>query len=75
MGAEHLGLARLRGFPKLGDTLLGVPIMRIIVFGCLYWDPIILGNYHFTPCDLQGKMLLVLEVRSFVGQEYTTWHL
>ena len=27
------------GFPKLGGTLLGDPILRTIVFGDLYWDP------------------------------------
>ena len=34
------------GFPKIGGTLLGVPIIRIIVFVGLYWGPLILGNYH-----------------------------
>ena len=32
-------------FPKLGYHF-GVPILRMIVFGGLYWDPPILGNYH-----------------------------
>ena len=27
-------------------TILGVPIIRIIVFGGLYWGPLILGNYR-----------------------------
>ena len=27
-------------------TILGVPIIRIIVFWDLYWGPLILGNYH-----------------------------
>ena len=27
------------GFPKIGGTLLGVPIIRIIVFWGLHWDP------------------------------------
>ena len=27
-------------------TFLGVPIIRTIVFGGLYWGPPILGNYH-----------------------------
>ena len=30
-------------------TLLGVPILRIIVFGGPYEGPLILGNYHITP--------------------------
>ena len=37
-----------RGFPKLGGTFLGVPIVRIIVFGGLYWGSPILGNYHIV---------------------------
>ena len=39
----------LWGFPKIRGTLLGgggVPIIRTIVFGGLYWGPPILGNYH-----------------------------
>ena len=34
------------GFPKIRGTILGVPILRIIVFGGLYWGPLILGNYQ-----------------------------
>ena len=34
------------GFPKFRGTILGVPIIRIIVFWGLYWGPLILGNYH-----------------------------
>ena len=25
---------------------MGVPIIRTIVFGGLYWGPLVLGNYH-----------------------------
>ena len=32
--------------PKIRGTILGVPILRIILFGGLYWGPLILGNYH-----------------------------
>ena len=35
-----------RGLPKIRDTILGVPIIRIIVFWGLYWGSLILGNYH-----------------------------
>ena len=35
-----------RRFPKIRGTLLGVPIIRTIVFWGLYWGPLILGNYH-----------------------------
>ena len=34
-------------FPKIRGTLLGVPILRIIVDWGLYWGTLILGNYHF----------------------------
>ena len=34
------------GFPKVRGTLLGVPIIRIIVFCSLYQGPFILGNNH-----------------------------
>ena len=33
------------GFPKTRGTLLGVPIIRTIV----YWGPLILGNYQIIP--------------------------
>ena len=31
-------------FPKIRGTILGVPIIRTIVFWGLYWGPLILGN-------------------------------
>ena len=34
------------GFPKIRGTILGVPIIRIIIYWGLYWGPPILGNYH-----------------------------
>ena len=34
------------GFPKIRCTILGVPIIRIIVFVGPYWGPPIYGNYH-----------------------------
>ena len=33
-------------YPKIRGTFLGVPIVRIVVFGGLYWGSPILGNYH-----------------------------
>ena len=33
-------------FPKIRGTILGIPIIRTIVFWGLYWGPLILGNYH-----------------------------
>ena len=32
------------GIPR--GTILGVPIMWIILLWGLYWDPLIYGNYH-----------------------------
>ena len=34
------------GVSQNGGTLLGVPIIRTIVYWGLYWSPLILGNYH-----------------------------
>ena len=36
------------GFPKIRGTLLGVPIIRIIVFWGLYWGPLILGKIPYV---------------------------
>ena len=33
-------------FPKIRGTILGVPIIRTVVFWGLYWGPFILGKYH-----------------------------
>ena len=42
-------LLQIWGFPKIGGTILGVPIIRTIVFWDLYWGPPNLGNYHIAP--------------------------
>ena len=34
------------GFLIIRGTILGVPIIRIIVYWGLYWGTLILGNYH-----------------------------
>ena len=55
-GIQGLGLkgiiGAIWGFPKTRGTLLGVPIIRIIVFGGLYWGTPILGNYHIGTCGV-----------------------
>ena len=33
-------------FGGFRGTLLGVPIIRTIVYWGLHWGPLILGNYH-----------------------------
>ena len=38
------GLLKKSGFQQV--PLLGVPIIRTIVFWGLYWGPLILGMYH-----------------------------
>ena len=30
-----------RGFPIIRGTFLGVPTIRILVLGCLYWESLI----------------------------------
>ena len=36
------------GFPKIRGTILGVPIIRTIIFWGLYWGSLIEGNYHLA---------------------------
>ena len=40
------GVGHTWGFPKIRGTILGVPVMRAIVFWGLYRVPLIFGNYH-----------------------------
>ena len=53
------------GFPKIRGTILGVPIIRIIVYWVLYWDPPILGNYHVCCTILSDRG---------VPSPLMTWH-
>ena len=34
------------GFPKLGGSTLGIPMIRITIFLGVKWGPPISGNYH-----------------------------
>ena len=43
------------GFPKTRGTILGVPIIRTIVYWGLYWGPLILGNYHVMYLELEAS--------------------
>ena len=52
-------------FPKIRGTLLGVPIIRIIVFWGLYLGPLILGNYQIK--KLQGINGLNASTSAAVG--------
>ena len=36
------------GFSKIKGTIVGVPIIRTIVFWGLYWSPLNLGNYRVS---------------------------
>ena len=45
-------------FPKIMGTILGVPIIRTIVFGGLYWGPPILGNYHIYTRHLRPHVFV-----------------
>ena len=42
------------GVPKIRGTLVGVPIIRTIVFWGLCWGPPILGNYHIGMQKVHG---------------------
>ena len=42
VGVIRIDMLGIWEFPKIRGTILGVPILRIIVF----WGPPILGNYH-----------------------------
>ena len=37
------------GFPKIRGTILGVPLLGIVIFWGLSWGPLILGNYQIIP--------------------------
>ena len=41
-----IGYTGIWEFPKIGGTILGVPIIRTLVFWGLYWGSPILGKYH-----------------------------
>ena len=56
------------GFPKIRGTILGVPIIRIIVFWGLYWGSPILGNYHLEV----GRSGRLSDSWSCAGQEDNT---
>ena len=45
-GKVTLDVRYIWGFPEIRGTILGIPIIRIIVYLGLYWGPPILGNYH-----------------------------
>ena len=36
------------GGSQIKGTILGVPIIRIVIFWGLYWGPPIFGNYHIS---------------------------
>ena len=40
---------------KIRGTILGLPIVRIMVFGGLHWDPHIYGNYHLLVAKVGDK--------------------
>ena len=65
-GPPRFGLSSVRpgsglnwGFPKIRVTFWGGPILRIIVFGGLYWGPPILGKYQLL-FDLQVKLFSLI---------------
>ena len=49
-----VGIQGIWEFSKIRCTILGFPIIRSIVFWCLYWGPLILGNYHVSKKCVRG---------------------
>ena len=43
-------------FPEIRGTMLGVPVIRTIIFWGLYWGTPLQGNYH----SLAGAIVLLL---------------
>ena len=43
-------------FPKIRGTILGVPVIRTIVFWALYWGPPILGKYQMVWVTVQKQI-------------------
>ena len=59
--AESFVYVGIWEFPIIRGTLLGVPIIMIVVYRRLYWGPLILGKYHLSP--LYGDYLGFSSVR------------
>ena len=64
-GGYYLGLwqaylqpGRKWGFPKIRGTILGVPLIRAIVYWGLYLGPPILGNYQTLNPKLCGHFFM-----------------
>ena len=55
-------------------TFLGVPIIRTIVVGGLYWGTPILGNYHFTEHNIRmGRLLKEQSLQGPVQRSMFVW--
>ena len=54
------------GFPEIRGTILGIPIIRIIVYLGLYWGPPILGNYHVMVAEVHTSKNGANVVSAFV---------
>ena len=66
------------GFPKLGLHFLGLPIMRILIFGGSIWCPPFEGNYHVFQMSVSGlgPNLRALHTDLWLGAlDILTWHL
>ena len=50
---DYMGVSKIRG------TILGVPIIRAIVYWGLYWGTLIWGNYHMGTvyCQCSRRMV------------------
>ena len=63
------------GFPKIRGSILGVLIIRNIVYWGPYWGPLISGNYHIGGASLcsplRGLRLLAAACSGLAGA--TAW--
>ena len=53
------------GFTEVSGTILGVPIVRTIVYWGLYRGPLILGNYHID--DYSGPYIIIISTHVLLG--------
>ena len=54
------------GFPTIRGTILGVPIIRTIVFWGLNWGPLNFGNHHIGYIGIMEKKMEITTM-GYVG--------
>ena len=62
------------GVSQIKGTILGVPIIRIVVFWGLYWGPPILGNYYIGfPRSIGDCIQVWCRIRYIIKPPSTFW--